>query len=133
MQPVVQQIRMAAKDLDGHIRLTWGNLPSETLNNMLNMTYDSKTVDLKYSLYTPKFQSDETAVFKLNYDATPDTHSLLNADLYCPGQKKIGTAAISFASLSNVNGTVNATTPIPHFSYAGCSFVVLTTLLVASP
>ena len=119
---------MASRDLNGHLRVTWGNLPTQTLNNILNMTFNQKSVDFKYSLYTPQFPREETAIFQLNYDGTLEDHSLLDADLYYPARRKIGTAKISYASLNNVNGTINATNPMPILSYGGCNFIVFTSL-----
>lgn len=117
-----------AHALDSHVRLTWGHSTSQTINNMLNVTFDQKAADLKYSLYTPHYKNEETAILKLKYDSTPESHSNLNADLFFPSAKKVGNARISYASLSNVNGTLNASTHMPQFPYGGCNFIVLTTL-----
>lgn len=119
---------MAARDIDGHLRLTWGTQPTQTLNNVLNATFDDKGMELKYSLYTPSHLQEETVVFLFTYDAAHDIHTSIGADLYSPAHKQIGSTRISYESLINVNGTINATTPVPTFAFVGCDFVILTTL-----
>ncbi|KAI4492782.1 hypothetical protein M0804_002573 [Polistes exclamans] len=121
-------IRVAAQDIDGHLRLTWGLLPHQTANNLFNITFDKKEIELKYSLFTPKYLQEETLVILFNYDANSDRYNLIDVNLFLPARKRIGTAKISFESLTNVNGTINTTTPIHNVSYVGCNFVVLTTL-----
>ncbi|XP_015173164.1 PREDICTED: uncharacterized protein LOC107064693 [Polistes dominula] len=121
-------IRVAAQDIDGHLRLTWGMLPNQTANNLFNITFEKKEIELKYSLFTPKYLQEETLVLLFNYDGNSDRYNLIDVNLFLPARKRVGTAKISFESLTNVNGTINATTPIPNLSYVGCNFVVLTTL-----
>lgn len=119
---------MATRDINGHFRLTWGLSPMQSLNNLFNITFDKKEIDLKYSLYTPLIPQEETVVLLFNYDANSDKQNLINADLYYPSRRQIGTARISYESLINVNGTVNASMSLEHLSYIGCNFVILTTL-----
>ena len=119
---------MAAHNIDGHLRLTWGNSPSQTLNNVLIATFDNKIMEFKYSLYTPKYLQEETIIFLFSYDATHEIHRVIGADLHFPAHKQIGSTRITYTSLVNVNGTINITTPLPIFPYLGCDFVVLTTL-----
>ncbi|KAK2581438.1 hypothetical protein KPH14_005113 [Odynerus spinipes] len=121
-------LRIAARDIDGHLRLTWGMLPNQTANNLFNMTFDKQEIDLKYSLFTPKHLQEETLVILFNYDGKSERNNLIDVNLFVPARKRIGTAKISYESLANVNGTINATTPIPNFSYVGCNFIVLTSL-----
>lgn len=119
---------MISRDIDGHLRLTWGTSSAQTINNFMNATFDEKGMNLKYSLYTPKYLQEETFVLLFSYDIAQETYTLINADLYLPANKKLGSTNISYASLVNVNGTINATTSIPNFAYVGCDFIVLTTL-----
>lgn len=119
---------MATRDINGHFRLTWGLLPMQSLNNLFNITFDNKEIELKYSLYTPLFLEEETIVLLFNYDANSNEQNLINADLFYPSRRQIGTARIFYESLINVNGTVNVSTSIQELSYVGCNFVVLTTL-----
>ncbi|EZA49996.1 Apolipophorins [Ooceraea biroi] len=121
-------IRMATRDINGHLRLTWGLLPTQSINNLFNVTFDNKEIELKYSLYTPKFLQEETLVFLFSYDGTSDERNVINADLFYPPRQQIGTAKIYYESLINVNGTVNASISSQRLSYIGCNFVVLTTL-----
>ncbi|KAL2717243.1 hypothetical protein V1478_012943 [Vespula squamosa] len=121
-------LRVAARDIDGHLRLTWGMLPNQTANNLFNMTFDKQEIELKYSLFTPKYLHEETLVILFNYDAKSDQCNLIDVNLFLPARKRIGTARISYENLANINGTINATTPIPNFSYVGCNFIVFTTL-----
>lgn len=121
-------IRMATRDINGHFRLTWGLLAMQSVNNLFNITFDNKEIELKYSLYTPLFPQEETVVLLFNYDANSDEQNLINADLFYPSGRQIGTAKISYESLINVNGTVNATISLQQLSYVGCNFVILTTL-----
>ncbi|XP_012534919.2 uncharacterized protein LOC105835859 [Monomorium pharaonis] len=121
-------IRMATRDINGHFRLTWGLSPMQSLNNLFNITFDKKEIDLKYSLYTPLIPQEETLVLLFNYDANSDKQNLINADLYYPSRRQIGTARIIYESLINVNGSVNATMFMENLSYVGCNFVILTTL-----
>jgi len=122
------QIRMATRDINGHLRLTWGLLPTQSINNLFNITFDNKEIELKYSLYTPKFLQEETLVFLFGYDGTSDERNVINADLFYPPRQQIGTAKIYYESLINVNGTVNASIFTQRLAYIGCNFVVLTTL-----
>lgn len=119
---------MVTPDINGHFRVTWGLLPSQSVNNLFNITFDKKEMELKYSLYTPKFLQDETLVLLFNYDYTSDERNLINADLFYPPRQQIGTARISYESLINVNGTLNVTMSGERLSYLGCNFVVFTTL-----
>lgn len=119
---------MATRDIDGHFRLTWGLLPMQSFNNLFNITFDKKEIELKYSMYTPLFPQEETLVLIFNYDANSAEKNLINADLFYPSRRQIGTANISYESLINVNGTVNASIFMQDLSYVGCNFVVLTTL-----
>lgn len=119
---------MATRDINGHFRLTWGLLPTQSLNNLFNITFDKQEIELKYSLYTPKFLQEETLVLLFSYDATSDIRNLINADLFYPSRQQIGAARITYESLINVNGTVNASIAMHNLSYIGCNFVVLTTL-----
>jgi hypothetical protein len=122
------QIRMATRDINGHLRLTWGLLSTQSINNLFNITFDNKEIELKYSLYTPKFLQEETLVFLFGYDGTSDERNVINADLFYPPRQQIGTAKIYYESLINVNGTVNASIFTQRLAYIGCNFVVLTTL-----
>nr|XP_012235380.1 PREDICTED: uncharacterized protein LOC105679739 [Linepithema humile] len=118
-------IRIATRDINGHLRLTWGIL---SVNNLFNITFDNKEIELKYSLYTPMFRQEETVVLLFSYDANSDERNLINVDLFYPPSRQIGSARIFYESLINVNGTLNATISIENLSYVGCNFVVLTTL-----
>jgi len=119
---------MATRDINGHLRLTWGLLSTQSINNLFNITFDNKEIELKYSLYTPKFLQEETLVFLFGYDGTSDERNVINADLFYPPRQQIGTAKIYYESLINVNGTVNASIFTQRLAYIGCNFVVLTTL-----
>jgi len=118
---------MATRDINGHFRLTWGLLPMQSINNLFNITFNTNEIDLKYSLYTPFVSQEETIVFLFNYDTNSEQY-LINANLFYPSSRHVGTAKISYESLMNVNGTVNASTSMQHLSYIGCNFVILTTL-----
>lgn len=122
------QIQISPPHADGHLRLTWGTTRMQSLTNLFNVTFGKETFDLKYTFFTPYFLQRETVLLYFTYDATSEEYNLINADVHYPASDKIGTARISYASLINVNGTINATTPIPHLSYVGCDFIVLTTL-----
>lgn len=119
---------MDVNDINGHLRLTWGLLQHQTLNNLFNISFDSKQIDCKYSLYTPKFLQQETLVLHLKYDDRQRVYTLIDANLHYPGKNCIGSASIHYHSMINVNGTVNLTTSLPSFGHIGCKFVVLTTL-----
>nr|QGV11544.1 Vg4 [Tetrastichus brontispae] len=121
-------LMMNPNDIDGHLRLTWGLKQDQMLNNLFNISFDSKEIDFKYSLYTPKFLQQETLVVHLKYDDKPRLYTLIGADLNYPGQKRVGSAIIHYQSMINLNGSVNATTPLPAFGNVGCKFIVLTTL-----
>lgn len=121
------QLRMITRDINGHFRVTWGLLPSQSINNLLNITFVEKEMELKYSLYTPKFLQEETLVLLFTYDYTYE-QNLINADLFYPPRQQIGAARISYESLINVNGTLNGTMTGQRLSYLGCNFVVFTTL-----
>lgn len=122
-------IHMGKRDINGHLRGSWGMLPIQSVNNLFNVTFDNKEIELRYSLYTPRFQQQETLVILFNYDATPVGETrLINADVYCPASTHIGSANVSFDSLVNVNGTINAVLPMANISQLGCQFVVFTTL-----
>lgn len=103
-------------------------LPNQTANNLFNMTFDKQEIELKYSLFSPKYLQEETLVILFNYDAKSDQCNLIDVNVFLPVRKRIGTARISYENLANINGTINATTPIPNFSYVGCNFIVFTTL-----
>ncbi|XP_053973970.1 uncharacterized protein LOC128873939 [Hylaeus volcanicus] len=122
-------IHMGPRDINGHLRASWGMLPVQSVNNLFNMTFDNKEIGLKYSLYTPRFQQQETLVFLFDYDATHDTNiCLISADVYYPASTQIGSANVSYESLVNVNGTINAVLPGMNVSQIGCQFTVFTTL-----
>ncbi|XP_076620317.1 apolipoprotein lipid transfer particle [Colletes latitarsis] len=121
-------IHMGTRDINGHLRASWGMLPTQSINNLLNMTFDNKEIGLKYSLYTPKFQQQDTLVLFFNYDATHDAViRLINADVYYPASTQVGSANVSYESLMNVNGTINVLA-LANVSRVGCQFIVLTTL-----
>lgn len=119
---------MAPRDIDGHLRFTWGMLPSQSINNLFNFTFEDKEIELKYSLYTPKYLQEETLVVLFNYDGASNLHNYIHTDVFYPARERIGTASINYASLVNVNGTVNISSLIPNIPHAGCNFIVLTTL-----
>ncbi|XP_014226324.1 uncharacterized protein LOC106652091 isoform X2 [Trichogramma pretiosum] len=121
-------LKMSANDVDGHLRLAWGTRINETLNNVFNVTFDSKTIDLKYSLFTPLYEQEETLVLLAGYDSRDEDRTLLRTDINYPGQKRIGSAKLFYESLININGTLNASTSFPHLSEIGCEFVIVTTL-----
>ncbi|XP_076760898.1 apolipoprotein lipid transfer particle [Xylocopa sonorina] len=126
-------IRMDSRYINGHLRGSWGMLPVQSVNNLLNVTFDNKQIELRYSLCTPKFRQQETFVLLFGYDATlleaNDKHAL-TAELYYPASTNVASANVSYESLMNVNGTVNVILPRPtNVSRLECRFVVLTTLL----
>nr|XP_003701542.2 PREDICTED: uncharacterized protein LOC100880818 isoform X1 [Megachile rotundata] len=122
-------IHTGTRNIDGHLRVSWGMLPVQAVNNLLNVSFDDKEIQFKYSLYTPKFQQQETLVFLLDYDAKHDAiRRSINANVHYPASTNFASANISYESLSNVNGTVNAVLPFANISRLGCQFVVLTTL-----
>lgn len=122
-------IRMSKRDINGHLRASWGMLPIQSVNNLFNVTFDNKQIATKYSLYTPKFQQQETLVFLFNYDGTLDSEiRLINADVYFPASTHFGSANVSYESLVNVNGTLSAVLPLENVTEIGCDFVVFTTL-----
>ena len=122
-------IHMGTRDINGHLRASWGMLPVQSVNNLLNISFDNKEVELKYSLYTPKFQQQETLVLLFNYDGTQDMEKrLINAEVYYPASTRIASANVSYESLLNVNGTINTALPVANVSSLGCQFIVLTTL-----
>lgn len=122
-------IHMNKRDINGHLRASWGMLPIQSVNNLFNITFDNKQIEMKYSLYTPKFQQQETLTLLFNYDATSDTEiRLINADVYFPASTHLGSANVSYESLVNVNGTLNAILPMANNTKIGCQFTVFTTL-----
>lgn len=123
------QIHMGRRDINGHLRASWGMLPYQYVNNLLNVSFDSNEIEVKYSLFTPKFQQQETLVFLFDYDATIDvTKRAINADVYYPASTRVASANLSYESLTNVNGTVHAVLPVANVTQLGCQFVVFTTL-----
>ncbi|XP_012252389.2 uncharacterized protein LOC105683963 [Athalia rosae] len=121
-------LKMQTQDINGHLRLTWGLTARETVNNLFNVTFDNKEIAFDYSLITPNYLQEETLVVRLNYDGGSPDQMVINANVYSPSTKKIGTANLVYASLANVNGSVNASTPFKALPYAGCNFIVLTTI-----
>ncbi|KZC12617.1 Vitellogenin, partial [Dufourea novaeangliae] len=122
-------VYMGNRNINGHLRASWGMLPIQSVNNLFNVSFDNNQIDLKYALHTPKFQQQETLVFLFNYDATLTTdRRLLNANIYYPASTHIGSANVSYESLLNVNGTVNAVLPLANISQLECQFLVYTTL-----
>ncbi|XP_026671389.1 uncharacterized protein LOC108627461 isoform X2 [Ceratina calcarata] len=123
-------IHMSSRDINGHVRASWGMLPVQSINNLLNVSFDGKEIELKYSLYTPKFQQQETLVFLFDYNRiAPDSEvRAINSEIYYPASTNIATAKVLYDSLVNVNGTVNAVVPVANISQLGCQFIVLTTL-----
>lgn len=122
-------IRMSKRDINGHLRASWGMLPIESVNNLFNVTFDNKQIEMKYSLYTPKYLQQETLVLLFNYDAISNSEiRLINADVYFPASTHFGSANVSYESLVNVNGTLNAVLPVANLTEIGCQFVVFTTL-----
>ncbi|XP_058800590.1 uncharacterized protein LOC131669586 [Phymastichus coffea] len=121
-------LMMNLNDINGHLKLTWGLRPDQTLNNLFNISFASKDIDFKYSLYTPKFLQQETLLLYLKYDDKHSKHTFIGANLHYPGQKRIGSANIYYQSLINVNGTIDASTPLLNFGQVGCKFIVMTTL-----
>ncbi|XP_025074116.1 uncharacterized protein LOC105427375 [Pogonomyrmex barbatus] len=123
-------IQMIRRDINGHLRLTWGLLSIHSLNNLFNITFDNSEIKFKYSLFTPLFMEEETVVLLFNYDTEINERNLINmqADLFYPSRRQIGTGKITYESLINVNGTFNASISIQQLSFVGCNFVVLTTL-----
>lgn len=119
---------MAERNMDAHLRFIYGTIKTQTINNLLNVTFDPKRIGFKYLLYTPKYDKEETASVIFKYDGAVDHRSLIDTVLYYPAQKQIGTAHISYMSLSNINGTLNVTTFLPQLPYAACKFIILTTL-----
>ncbi|CAL7937265.1 unnamed protein product [Xylocopa violacea] len=126
-------IRMDSRYINGHVRGSWGMLPVQSVNNLLNVTFDNKQIELRYSLCTPKFPQQETFVLLFGYDATlldANKKHALTADLYYPASTNVASANVSYESLINVNGTVNVALPRPtNVSRLECQFVVFTTLL----
>ncbi|KAF7992093.1 hypothetical protein HCN44_001418 [Aphidius gifuensis] len=122
-------IKMTNKSIDGHFRLCQGSGSTEVvINNILNATFEHKKIGINYSLYTPKFAKKKTVNIVMHYDGSPIERNIIDIDIFYPGKKQIGKAHISYESLVNVNGTLNATTSMPKFQYAACNFIVLTTL-----
>lgn len=120
---------MGKRDINGHLRASWGMLPIQSVNNLFNVTFDNKEIELKYSLYTPKFQQQETLVFSFNYDASQDGDTrLILSDVYYPASTHVASANISYDSLVNVNGTIVATLPVANVTKVACQFIVFTTL-----
>jgi hypothetical protein len=119
---------MDTNNINGHLRFTWGLRQDQNLNNLFNITFDSKQIDFKYSLFTPNFLHEETVLLYARYNDKQEHYTLINTDLYHPARNRIGSANISYQSLINVNGTLNASTPFPNFSNVSCEFIVSTTL-----
>lgn len=124
------QIHMNTGDINGHIRASWGMLPVQSVNNVFNLSFDNKEIELKYSLYTPKFQQQETLVFLFDYNAMDQSSDkrAINAKLYYPASTRIASANVSYESLMNVNGTIDSILPLANVSQLGCQFIVFTTL-----
>ncbi|XP_011501595.1 PREDICTED: uncharacterized protein LOC105365190 [Ceratosolen solmsi marchali] len=121
-------INMDTNDINGHLRLTWGLKRDQNLNNLFNITFDSKQIDFKYALFTRKFLKEETFLLFAKYNDKQEHLTFINTDLYYPARNRIGSANISYHSLININGTINAWTPFPNFSNISCKFIVSTTL-----
>lgn len=105
-------------------------LPVQSVNNVFNLSFDNKEIELRYSLYTPKFQQQETLVLLFDYNAmdqSSDKRSI-NAKLYYPASTRIASANVSYESLMNVNGTIDSILPLTNISQLGCQFIVFTTL-----
>lgn len=124
------QIHMDTGDINGHIRASWGMLPVQYVNNVFNLSFDNKEIEMRYSLYTPKFQQQETLVFLFDYNAMDQSSDkrAINAKLYYPASTRIASANVSYESLMNVNGTVDSILPLANVSHLGCQFIVFTTL-----
>ncbi|XP_046746375.1 uncharacterized protein LOC124411334 [Diprion similis] len=115
-------------DINAHLRFTWGLESNQTVNNFINISFQQNEVNFDYSLRTPKFLQEETCVLRLEYNTASPAYSIINTDVYYPSSTRIGTARIVYVSLANVNGSVNASTPIEGLPYIGCNFVVYTTI-----
>lgn len=122
---------MGKRDINGHLRASWGMLPVQSVNNLVNVSFDSKEIKLKYSLYSPKFEQQETLVLLFDYDIiSPDSDvRAINAEVYYPARTRLASANVSYESLLNVNGTVDSILPLENGTRPlECQFVVLTTL-----
>ncbi|XP_046620371.1 uncharacterized protein LOC124305239 [Neodiprion virginianus] len=116
------------QDINAHLRFTWGLESHQTVNNFVNVSFQPNEISFDYSLRTPKFLQEETFILRLEYSKASTAYNIINTDVYYPSSKRLGTARIVYASLANVNGSFNASTPIEGIPYIACNFVVYTTI-----
>nr|CAD7263143.1 unnamed protein product [Timema shepardi] len=110
--------------IDGWCKFEWGKNQLKTINNILNVTRHDNLVDVTYRLETPRYKED-TLVTKVFYDYIEKYHKI-RAQLYSPSSQYITGGKIDYNSFSNMNGTVNTTTPFEALPYTGINFETVT-------
>nr|CAD7196633.1 unnamed protein product [Timema douglasi] len=110
--------------IDGWCKFEWGKNQLKTINNILNVTRHDNLVDVTYRLETPRYKED-TLVTKVFYDYIEKYHKI-RAQLYSPSSQYITGGKIDYNSFSNMNGTVNTTTPFEALPNTGINFETVT-------
>lgn len=116
---------MSPNEIDGHVRVEWGRLQDQFLNNILNVTLNSEENSLRYFLRSPKYLDEDTVAVALNYDSKNPTNKRFTADVRLPASNRIGYSEVIFSDLVNMNGTLNITTLMKNVTFIGCDFMLL--------
>lgn len=109
-------------DLQGLIRVEWGP-DSKSQAAEANMQMLRKGIRREFSglLKTPFYQNEDTFKTTGSIDVE-DIFNRYTMILYMPASEKVANADVSYYSLSNAKGLVNASTPFLNVSWLQTEF-----------
>ncbi|KAF4531743.1 hypothetical protein B566_EDAN015189 [Ephemera danica] len=95
---------------------------SRAYSNVIDVKKLRRSYDITYILKTPYYVTD-TLTLKLNH--TKRLPYIVRSSLYYPETTYAAGVNFDYESLSNMNGTINSTTPIQGLDYTGLTLQVL--------
>lgn len=116
--------RNVTNDFKGLAHLEWGQARNISVieGDFLVERKQGERRDFQAKLTTPKFRSEHTFGLSGHYDRTDgDYHNLVCALDY-PASRRISDLDVSFNSLTNMHGAVNATTPFLNVTWLKTDF-----------
>lgn len=115
------------RDLHGFGRIEWG---PDAKVNASQVDLQLKQDDYKHAftagLKTPYFLDEETFKTNIVYGKA-DVYHVVSSSFYIPASVKVTEADVAFASISNMKGMVNSTTPFLNVTWLRVDFDFNTT------
>jgi hypothetical protein len=103
-------------DVDGLMKVEWGLEKADSAEGSVQLKANGLKKELFARIATPYHAEGDTLQAKGSFENT-EMFNIVNGELFYPQNRKFAEGNIAFASLSNMKGSINSTTPFLNITW----------------